>query len=62
MGVGRNEGLRRMHGIDKMDTEGNSQKGKTVNLKGGGLGDRGEVTGVENIMDLYWGWFGIRFQ
>ena len=28
MGVGRNRGQERMHGVDKVDTEGNSQEGK----------------------------------
>ena len=28
MYVGRNERQERMHGVDKMDTEGNSQEGK----------------------------------
>ena len=28
MGVGRNVGQERMHGVDKMDTEGNSQETK----------------------------------
>ena len=40
MGVRGNEGQRRMHGVDKMDTEANSQEGKTENLERGGLGVR----------------------
>ena len=36
-GVCRNGGQERMHGMDKMDTEGNSQEGK-LNLEGEGIG------------------------
>ena len=38
MGVERNGGQERTHGVDKMDTEGNSQEGKTGHFKGGGIG------------------------
>ena len=33
MGVGRIVGQEKTHGMDKMDTEGNSQEGKTGNLE-----------------------------
>ena len=36
--MGRNEGLGRMHGTDKMDTEANAEEGKIGNL----VGDIGE--------------------
>ena len=38
MGVRRNEGQERMHWVDKMDTEGNSQEGKLEIWKDEGLG------------------------
>ena len=38
MGVRRNGGQERMLGVDKMDTEGNSQKGKLEGGIGVGLG------------------------
>ena len=38
MGVGRNGGQERMHGVDKMNTEGNSQRGKLEIWKKYGLG------------------------
>ena len=34
MSVGRNGGQKRMHRVDKMDREGNSEKGKTANFEG----------------------------
>ena len=37
MGVGKSEGLGTMHGVDIMDTKGNSQGGKAWNLEGRGL-------------------------
>ena len=37
MGMRRNGGQEKMHGVDKMDIEGNSQEG-TGNLKEGGIG------------------------
>ena len=37
--VGKNECLRRTHGVDKMDTETNLQEGKAGNLERGGLGE-----------------------
>ena len=40
-----------MRGVDKMDTEGKSQEGKTGNLEGG-LGERKGLMGVEKIMVL----------
>ena len=36
MVVVRNGGQEKMHGVDKMDTDGNSQEGKTGNLQGRG--------------------------
>ena len=33
MGMGRNEGQERMHGVDQIDTDGNSQEGKMEILK-----------------------------
>jgi len=38
MDVGRNGGQERMHKVDKMDGEGNTQEGKTGNLEGGAFG------------------------
>ena len=38
MGVGRNEGQKRMHGVDEMDTEGNAKEGKLEILMEEGLG------------------------
>ena len=37
MCVGRNGEQERIHGVDKMDTEGNSQEEMTEDLEGGGL-------------------------
>ena len=45
MGVGRNGGQERMHGVDKMDTEGNSQEGKLEIWKGERLGWNGRREG-----------------
>jgi len=38
-----------MHGVDKMETEGNSQEGKMNNLEGGGIEG---LARVERIMVL----------
>ena len=58
MGVGRNE-EQMMHGVDKMDTEENSQEGKLEIWKEEGLGwcvgERGGLIWLENIMVLVWG-------
>ena len=43
-----------MHGVDKMDTEGNAQEGKLKILKEVGLGWMG-LKRVEKIMVLDWG-------
>ena len=48
----------RMHGVDKMDIEGNSKGGKLGIWKEEGLwcgGGDGGLTRVENIMVLDWG-------
>ena len=42
--VGKNEGEGMTHGVDKMDTEANSEEGKIGNFERGELGSgRGEV-------------------
>ena len=46
LSVGKNGrgGQERMHGVDNMDTEGNSKEGKTGNVDGGiGMGREGRV-------------------
>ena len=53
MCVGRNGGQERMHVVDKLDTEGNAQEGKTANLEGCRLVvGVGGLTMVEKIMAL----------
>ena len=52
MGVGKNGRQERMHGMDKMDTEGNPQEG---NWKFGRRRDWGGLTRVAKIMDFEWG-------
>ena len=58
MGVRRNGGQERTHGVDRMDIEGNSQERNTGNLEGGGVGVAARTGGLprtEKIVVLDWG-------
>ena len=49
--MGRNKGNEKMHGLDTMDPEGSSRKGKTANLEGGFWGG---LTRVKKIKGWDW--------